>query len=65
MYKILEILTWVFIGAAALVLLLGIGGYFKAGDVLLTPRGCSVLSISLLLFAMNFSLLRWLGKKTD
>ena len=57
-FKWLEGLAWFFIALAALILILGLIGICLGGPLLFTSRGCSVLSISFLLFALNFSLIR-------
>ena len=58
MYKWMEGVSWFFIVVAALFLLFGLIGALRNESFIFTPRGCSTLSLSFLLFALNFSVLR-------
>jgi len=61
MYKAL---TWIALVVGGLFLLLGIvGALIPQGMILVSPRGCTILSQLFLLAALNFSLLRLIGLK--
>ena len=49
---------WISIAVGILLLILGLIGHFIGGSILISPRGCSLLSISFFALAANFNLLR-------
>ena len=59
MYKWMEVLSWIFIGLAALIMVCGLISFIQSSPFLFSSRGCATMSISFLLFALNFSILRW------
>ena len=65
MYKWMEVLSWIFIGLAALVMIFGLIGFMQSSTFLVSTRGCATLSISFLLFALNFTIMRWTKMKED
>ncbi len=56
--KWLEGLSWITIIAAAVIFILGLVGGILSCSLLVSPRGCTLIASALLLFALNFSLLR-------
>ncbi|MBC8278873.1 MAG: hypothetical protein H8E46_11620 [FCB group bacterium] len=65
MYKWMEVLSWIFIGLAAVVMIFGLIAFLQSSPFLFSSRGCATMSISFLLFALNFSIMRWMKMKEE